>query len=341
MATRESRECPCTLSSQYLALIHLEPLVRTLGDVSDLISARRNDASVLAASELADKLSRLARLVRRRSEAYASTLTQRYYEWRSNEIVVVFTLPKVGSSTVWASLQAAGLAAPVYHVHLLSSDAEGLFEDARVEGRHVPNRSEQLREIARIRELVGRGKYARVVTLVRDPVARYISWFFQGWRDNFPSLPEVSDGAIEPRRLAEAQEALLQHSQMVREASSRWFHSELREVFGFDVFASEFPRAKGYRVYQRTGASLLLLRLEDLDRCHKEAFREFLGLEDFQLVPANVGSEKRYRRFYEAFLRYVTLPASVLDEMYSLPYVTHCYSADEIARFRAKWLRRS
>lgn len=285
-----------------------------------------------------NKLSRAVRFVQRRSRTYAASLAQRYYEWRGNELVIVYTLPKVGSSTVWASLQAARLPAPIYHVHLLSGNAERLFQDAVAEGRHVPNHREQLREIRRIRELVAGGKHARVVTLVREPVGRFISWFFQGWRDNFPALSASSE--VTARKLAEAQDALVQRSPIFCRASTTWFDAELREVFGFDVLASEFPRERGYRVYEGTQATLLLLRIEDLNRCHQGAFREFMGLESFQLVPSNVGSEKRYRGFYDEFLRYVTLPPSLLDELYSLPYVRHFYSDDEIARFRAKWLRR-
>lgn len=287
------------------------------------------------------KLSRIVRFARRRSRMLAETAAQRYYEWRSPELVIVFTLPKVGSSTVWHSLRAAHLSAPIYHVHLLSSNADRLFDEAVAEGKHIPDPDEQLREIRRIRELVAAGKHAKVVTLVREPVGRYLSWFFQGWRDNFPALSEAATHEIDPRKLAEAQDALLARREIFCNASKRWFDAELREVFGYDVLASEFPRAQGYEVYRRDHSTLLLLRLEDLNRCHRDAFRDFMGLENFQLVQTNVASEKRYRRFYDEFQRYVTLPPSLLDELYTLPYVRHFYSEAEIARFRAKWLRRS
>ena len=106
-----------------------------------------------------------------------------------------------------------------------------------------------------------------------------------------------------------------------------------------DVFAQPFPTSKGYHIYSGANADLLLLRLEDLDRCAGVAFKEFLNIDGFSIESANVSADKEYGSEYSEFTRKLTLPASYIDHMYQSRFMRHFYSADERERFRLKWLR--
>ena len=117
-----------------------------------------------------------------------------------------------------------------------------------------------------------------------------------------------------------------------------FFESFARAV-GVDVFATPFPRQAGYAVYRSGGVTVLLLRLEDLDRCAREAFQQVFGLETFALVDENVASEKAYRDMYRRVRQQLRLPESYLQKMYESRYATHFYSADEVQQFRARWAR--
>jgi hypothetical protein len=120
-----------------------------------------------------------------------------------------------------------------------------------------------------------------------------------------------------------------------------WFDIEIKGTFGIDVFASDFPKSKGYEIYKGRKAELLLIRLEDLRRCARKAFKEFLDIEDFNLVDSNIAKKKEYYHIYKRFLDTIVLSETYLDEIYSIKWVKQFYSDDEITELKTKWRKKS
>lgn len=118
---------------------------------------------------------------------------------------------------------------------------------------------------------------------------------------------------------------------------STWFDAELKGVFGVDVLASEFPKSRGYKVYRGDLTEVLLCKLEKLDDCAQEAFREFLGIDGFTLQRANVASDKWYGSIYREFKDRLVLPAAYADRMFNSRVTRHFYGDEEIESFKAKW----
>lgn len=118
-----------------------------------------------------------------------------------------------------------------------------------------------------------------------------------------------------------------------------FFDTEMRPALGWDVYATPFPHRAGCAIYRCERADVLLLRLEDLDRCVTQAFREFRGIDHSSLVRENVGSEKDYSEMYRQLLDAIRLPESYLSQMCGSKYATHFCTADELSRFNARWRR--
>ena len=118
-----------------------------------------------------------------------------------------------------------------------------------------------------------------------------------------------------------------------------FFDRELKGVFNVDVFASEFPKSKGYEIYKSEIADVVLIRLENLNECAQEAFKSFLGIDNFVLHNANIGAEKVYATIYKIFKETISLPDTYLDKFYNSKFMKHFYSSEEIAEFQAKWRR--
>lgn len=110
-------------------------------------------------------------------------------------------------------------------------------------------------------------------------------------------------------------------------------------VFGIDVFATEFPHASGFQILSADTVDVLLIRLEDLDRCARDAFDRFLGLDTFDLIPDNVGTEKYYAAGYRRFLEKIVFPDSYLEKLYNSVYARHFYTSDELDAFETQWRR--
>jgi len=177
----------------------------------------------------------------------------------------------------------------------------------------------------------------KVVTLVRDPVARNIS-AFMGLLDL-----QMHYGLQEKLQVRCIESVLAELRQLFLEEYSdhdlplTFFDSEVKSVFGIDVFSTPFPKSKGYTIYEGENADVLLLRLEDLDGCAREAFQEFLEVEGMKITKSNTAAEKDYATVYPRFLRSLKLPNSYLKKMYNSKYATHFYTKEEIRTLEAKW----
>jgi hypothetical protein len=120
-----------------------------------------------------------------------------------------------------------------------------------------------------------------------------------------------------------------------------WFQRQLQPVFGIDVFATAFPKERGYAIYATKDVSLLVIKLEMLEECASQAMRDFLGIDEFLLRNSNIGEEKEYKDMYKSFLRSIALPDEYLNRMYNSEYAQHFYTDAELQHFRMRWSVRS
>ena len=258
---------------------------------------------------------------------------------RGGPPILVFQMAKVGSSTVARSLAARRLPAPIFHVHWLTGpELEGAEARARerwARGLATPQSCRFIWEGQYLRRrLAGRrpGERWYVVSLVRDPVARNISDFFRVGPDalELGFRAEAIDvlGAAFLERYAGHDEPLV------------WFDEQLKATFGLDVYERPFPQESGYAIYENELVRALVIRLEDLRSCAASAFQEWMGLDGFELVEANVTEPKATGALYRTFVESVELPPEYLSRMYGSRYARHFYSAEELARFQGRWEHR-
>jgi len=269
-------------------------------------------------------------------------LRLRFSNLQGREPIVVFQMGKVGSSTIVESLKALNLGLPIYHVHHLTQDGLEFAEKMslargrpRPAGEHYFTSQYLRRQLAKH----SNGRRWNVVTLVREPIARNISAFFHTLDAWYPEFNHQHGDINESVPFAELTSVFLE--EFPHELPLTWFDSEMKCAFGVDVFSSEFPKQKGYDIYQGERVNLLVIRLEDIAKCGQQAFSEFLDIEQFTLVNANVGSEKAYGTAYQKFLESIVLPYSYIERMYASKYARHFYSEEEIRAFKAKWLKKT
>jgi hypothetical protein len=182
------------------------------------------------------------------------------------------------------------------------------------------------------------GLEVKVITLVREPIARDISDFFQNIRRH----PRLVDTGGEICRLA-AMEHLLQRFRAFDESTDyacNWFDRELKQVFGVDVYAHPFSYKEGYTILTEGNVSVLLLRLEDLDRCFSQAIGAFLGLER-ALSPAqsNLRARAEHAEAYRYVLDNIAVPRPVCVRIYSSRHAKHFYSKDARDKLISRWSR--
>lgn len=259
---------------------------------------------------------------------------------KDEEILMVHQMGKVGSSSVVATLE-KHFKQPILHTHFLNKERldkhiitlknKGLKLDGHLKIAYLINQKKP--------ELLSKRKW-KIITLVREPIARNISAYFQNldrehiqnclnqYQRNKIELPEIIDYFFQ---------------NYSHDIPLKWLDWEIKEVFGIDVYQSDFIPQKGYQIYRHGSVELLLMRLENLNECWEEAMVNFFkgnySQSAIQLSQANIGENKGYSQLYKAFRQQVKIPESYIDKMYNSQYASHFYSPDEIDEFREHWLK--
>ena len=279
---------------------------------------------------------------------------------RDKEPLIVFQMGKVGSTTIVKSLKFSGINMSIYQIHNMTRDWVDRFENAyrMREHIHISEKLHNLHHLWESRYLLkkmDRGlpkdKKWKVISLVREPVARNVSEFFHyfniksldsyRYKINYFSRAQARNYTYEINLNNEIMDKLLElfMETVNHDIPLIWFDSQLKPVFGIDVFSSDFPTSIGYKIYEGELADVLILRLENLNQCSQDAFKKFLNIEGFTLKEENVANEKQYHAIYRKFLNSVILPESYLEKMYTSKYAQHFYTQEEIKGFRKKWLK--
>jgi len=283
------------------------------------------------------------------NRSYAATMFKKYRHIarahkRDRDTLVIYQMGKVGSSSIKKSIHNASLDMNVYHVHALThqriSELEQVYKNAsKVHGRAVVH--SHLAESKYLRSLLDKGTEGRrwkLITMVRDPVARNFSSFFQSFDQFFPEIAKkYQSGSVKMEDdvdfLAELFIKKFDHDMPLR-----WFDAYLKTVFDIDVYAHNFPEANGYSTYNGPRADMLLLRLEDMDEYAAPALGNFLDLKEPALQDDNRAEGKSYQSAYRDFKSAIVLPDTYIDKMYESKFARHFYSSAELEAFKSKWV---
>lgn len=250
--------------------------------------------------------------------------------WLSIEPVIVFQMAKVGSSAIVAALQ--DYRWPVFHVHRMDSGhLHKMRDQRRTLGWSIPPvPSHDLLGLDIRRRMIDGGGRARIVTLVRDPIARNFSAYFEHLDDiwNVRNAHEV----VAPEALLDGFIERYTHDEPLT-----WFDDEMLPVTGIDVYEHPFP-AKGHLTIHTPRFELLVMKSELSDETKSFALAAFLGIEGLLLQPANRTIAKAKGRAYAAFVNALRLDAAFVDRMLESRYVKHFYTAAEMETMRRRYL---
>ena len=187
--------------------------------------------------------------------------------------VLVYTMGKVGSTSVMRALRSAG----------------------HVVGRGYP---------MNIRDL-DLGFYDAFVTMVRDPIARNIAQMFE---------TEMEQGVDSIAPLV-------------------FFDDWIYPILGTDVYATKFPKTKGWKIYDH---ALLVIKTEKLSDVLAEALTALCGEADYRVEHRAMGAVK-FGPEYTEYLEKASFDSEFLNQMYESKYVKHFYLVKEVQKFRSRW----
>ena len=267
---------------------------------------------------------------------------------QDNPPLLIYTMGKVGSTSITDSLSTLEHDYSIYHIHHLTDARLKQLESKRKVFFNSPRNRliQKTWEAQYVADLLENNSYRnkwKVITLLRDPVARNISTFFQNttisklenglfraesyWYDftiDF-SLPDIG-------KLINCYFKYFHH-----EVPLKFFDDEIKATFDIDVFSHPFNKDLGYTILQNKTAKLLLIRLESLNNCATSALHNFMGIEDFKITKSNITIKKDYSNIYNLFKDTIEFPKSYLDTMYQSKFTRHFYTDEEISNLYGKW----
>ncbi|NNF03815.1 MAG: hypothetical protein HKN17_05050 [Rhodothermales bacterium] len=234
--------------------------------------------------------------------------------------ILVYQMGKVGSTTILRSLKKENV--PTFHVHNINK--RNRQQIRRIYRQHDARLPAFFHEGRYLRYwLRWSSRQKRIITLVRDPIARIISGKFQT-----ADVRGFPVGDVE--RAIEALKTEFMEGEGL-DYTYRWFSDEIREIIGVDVFDYPFDRDRGYARITTPEADILVMTLERLNNLEGE-ISEFVGRE-IRLERSNVEQSDTYLHVKKTF----RLPADVVKDVYDTEWIRHFYTPDDVSTFISKW----
>jgi len=249
--------------------------------------------------------------------------------------IIILTPGKVGSSSVYSTLKAE-CSNHVYHLHNLSKVG---IEKSIVNHVESNRKSKPLHliisKILRNKLAHYKGKLY-IITILREPISREISAFFQN--------TELHKKELENRKLEiDSEKALdmlsIQLETNICDNLKEWFDLEILQNFGIDVFEQTFNVNKKYALYQNGQTELLVIKMEDLDTVFPKAISAFLDIEKpIKIKSTNIGDQKYYASTYQDIKGNIKLQPQQVHQIVNSKYFQHFYALDQ-SKIIDKWTK--
>ncbi len=276
----------------------------------------------LDSSDLGGALGALRRLRRRIGRSW-----QLVRGIDAEDAVLVYQMGKVASTSVFHSLlDLPGCRA--YHVHRMNPETIARLRAAYLERGMSP--LDERMGLALYRRIAEPRRPARVISLVREPIGRNISAFFQGL-DGYAGVADA--------HLHLSTDALVECflDRYLHDLPLEWFEVELGATLGIDVYAHDFPKDRGWLEIREPPYRLLLMHHDLTDEIKEARIAELIGRPDYRLRRVNEASTKGYAEAYRAFRDRIRVPADHADRMLGSRYAKHFFDAEQLAATRARW----
>tara|TARA_R110002012_G_scaffold48720_4_gene126575 strand:+ start:3808 stop:4731 length:924 start_codon:yes stop_codon:yes gene_type:complete len=268
----------------------------------------------------------------------------------SKPLVLIYTMGKVGSTSIYESFKDHNSKYNVIHLHTLNSSS--LKKRERFIKKEVYHDKQYTRHVYTnllwkpiwVKKLLAKNKKPiHIITVIREPIGRNISLFFQ-WLEFeesentyfFKSRNEKYPFQITTPKddLTELYKVFL--NTFTRQSHNEWLQEELNAVFQLNLLEIPFDKRDNFAIYEDDDKRLLTLKLEKINETFKKGILNFLQ-EDITLLRMNEASAKDINVVYKKFKAGLRLPKQYVDELYNSAYIKHFYTLDEIEEFQLKW----
>jgi hypothetical protein len=255
----------------------------------------------------------IIKLLKRKVLSYQKLVAK----YKAPETFFIYQMGKVGSTTLEHSLPNA------IHIHAFYSKnhtcAIRMHGLAKFGLRYFYHRAEQELTQFLLRRAFKQRENTKIITLVRDPLARNISMYFH---DLDAYLFAAHTNCLNTR--ARALATRCQQTDILKEVFEqefdhqyplRWFDQELLAMTGINVYDHAFDKESGFTQISNQGSNieLMVVRTDQLTKS-VDALSDFIQ-QPIELLTSNQAEDKWYGELYQSFKNSYIVPENLKTEL--------------------------
>lgn len=249
-----------------------------------------------------------------------------HQRWRAGEqLFLIYSMGKVGTTTVYSLLKAQHPEYPIIQVHFMSDHWVKDILPKLDAGFHANiSIAEEAYELIATHP----NHRLKIITMVREPMLREVSDIFQNFREIF-NVSTVSDLSFSQLR------DYLDNCE--HKFCLNWFENEFRSYVDFDVYNHYFDKIRGYSICRTSKADILIIRTESMNDSLVVGMHKFCGLKIKLNGSSNTTEQKEGKELYFKLVKEYTPTLEKLKLLYNSRLVRHFYTEAEIDGFIKRW----
>jgi hypothetical protein len=265
---------------------------------------------------------RIMHAIKRRLARHKQLLKQ----YKDPHTIFIYQMGKVGSTSLELGINNALHVHAFYHKnHICPVRLQGL---AKFGLMHIVYRAEQEVMAYLIRRAFWQRKQSKIITLVRDPMARNMSMFFHDLDaylfSAHTNCMNTRDKAL-PTRF---QDMDLLNKVFEQEFDHyyplNWFQNEFLPMTGINIFDYPFDANKGQLTIKQAGFEVLCLRSDKIKH-NVDLISQFVG-QEFELSKANDAKAKWYAELYCNFTQHYQAPSAIQQALKDSQLYQHFFT---------------
>ena len=251
-------------------------------------------------------------------------ISRKFSKYLNGKNIIIYSMGKVGSSSIYYSFLKYFPFNKVFHPHFLSSNWHLKLKDS-VYSRNINIGKKTLKYLNQNNNNIN-----HFIVLVRDPISRDLSNIIQNYKNKKIDLMQLkTDNLIKVIR------------NEGHDFFNEWFETEFNEFFKIDISKLNFDHEMGYCIYEIDKKNrLMIMQLEKMNEVFIDAIDSFIGFRFPELYNFNISSKKLEGKIYKNLKKNYSLPISTLNKIYSSKFASHFYSDKQIISFKERWSKK-
>lgn len=235
---------------------------------------------------------------------------------RKNYSIFIYSMGKVGSSTIYDTIKMKYPLLNIFHIHFLNLDVLLKHKNTNFHMNYVNG----MKAFKHYQSTKNRRK---IITLTREPIKRAVSNLFQ----NYKKIGYFNNSDLN------AKNSLDYLKQENFDFPLNWFSDEFNRFLNIDVYNYKFDYELGYQIINLEDFDILIINLEKLNQNFKVAIKRFLDLDINTLYVSNTSKSKGFKSITEYINMNLSYDSTTLDKILNSKYINHFYIRKEMENY--------